>query len=144
MNRLKTIEEREKDLIDIHKALIENGITESVVKARGNNRDTQGWAVKCSSITVDEGSPIDNGDGTTTWEPFYVDRNVYKDPITAPGKKSKRGKITTYYNPATNIYFTDKIGLDMDNSAYDVMKTVYKNGSIIKEYTLEEVRVNNA
>ena len=41
------------------------------------NRDTQKCAFKCCSITI-------NG----------VEREVFKDPITDPGKKSKKGKLT--------------------------------------------------
>lgn len=108
-----------------------------------HDRDTQGWAVKCSSIDVDEGSPIDNGDGTASWEEFIVQRDVFKDPITAPNKKSKKGEITLYYNKETKVYFTDKVGIDFESS-YEVLEVVYENGKMVKEYTLAEARANNA
>jgi len=92
-----------------------------------NNRDTQAWAIKCSSITLSDGSEID----------------VFKDPITAPDKKSKKGKVTTYYNPATKIYFVDKINIDFDNGSRDILETVYENGEMKKEYSFDEVRNNS-
>ncbi|MEA1972448.1 MAG: hypothetical protein U9N34_04020 [Candidatus Cloacimonadota bacterium] len=108
-----------------------------------HDRDTQGWAVKCSSITVAEDIKEDHGE-EDGYRKILIDRDVFKDPITAPGKKSKRGKITTYFNKATNVYFTDKVGLDFDNGAFDIMETVYENGEMVKEYTFAEVRTNNA
>jgi nicotinamide phosphoribosyltransferase len=47
-----------------------------------HDRDTLGFAIKCSEITFKDGST----------------RDIFKDPITAPGKKSKKGKVTTYKN----------------------------------------------
>jgi nicotinamide phosphoribosyltransferase len=65
------------------------------------NRDTQRWAMKCSSITI-------NGKS----------RDVTKDPVTDPGKKSKTGKVALYsynsgfcYNTPDNKYLTvDRFG----------------------------------
>jgi len=94
-----------------------------------NNRDTMGWALKCSSITLE----TENG---------IVERDVFKDPITDKGKTSLKGKVTTYYNPVTETYFIDKVNADFDNSSYDVLETVFENGKMIKEYTLSEVRDN--
>jgi len=124
-----------KIMLDI---LVKNGYsTENIAFGSGgwlmqqHDRDTQGWAVKCSSITI-------NDNGTKK------DIDVYKDPVTAPSKVSKRGKITTYYNPVTKEYFVDRVGIDFENGSYDVLETVFKNGEIIKTYTLTEVRANNA
>lgn len=106
-----------------------------------HNRDTLGFAIKCSEITVDEGSPIDNGDGGAEMEHFFVPMGVFKDPITDPGKKSKKGKVTLWFNHATKEYFTDKI--DFSSSDFpitDMLNIVYENGKITKETTLEEIR----
>lgn len=89
-----------------------------------HDRDTQGWAVKCSSIVVDD---------------TQVD--VYKDPITAPNKKSKKGEITLYFNKETKTYFTDKVDIDFETS-YEVLEVIYENGKMVKEYTLAEARAN--
>jgi len=91
-----------------------------------HDRDTQGWAIKCSSITVDG-----------------EQRDVFKDPITAPNKKSKKGALTLYFNKETKTYFTDKVDMDFETS-YEVLETVFKNGKMVKEWTLAEARANNA
>lgn len=100
------------------------------------NRDTQRFAIKCSSITVEH-------DGAPGYPaPFQVNIDVFKDPITDHGKASKKGKVTTYYNKETKEFFVDKIGCDFE-TASDMLSTVYLNGNIVKEYTLDEVRVNS-
>lgn len=106
------------------------------------NRDTQKFAVKCSSITIE--APIF---GMT--EEFiselvgYEKRNidVFKDPITDPGKVSKKGKVTTYYNRATEKF---EVGIVGEDSMYkvDILETVYENGEIVKTYSMDDVRNN--
>src|SRR5690606_39533049 len=53
------------------------------------NRDTQKFALKCSATRV-------NG----VW------RDVYKEPVTDPGKVSKRGRLTLLRHAATGEYTT--------------------------------------
>jgi nicotinamide phosphoribosyltransferase len=65
------------------------------------NRDTQKFAYKCSSITIDG-----------------QHRDVFKCPKDAPFKKSKAGR------------FENDLRL----------QTVFLNGSVVKEYTLDEIR----
>lgn len=83
------------------------------------NRDTQKFAMKCSAMKVD-GKWVD----------------VFKDPITDPGKKSKKGRITLYKNE--NGYFTGPEA----HGAKDELVTVFANGKILKEWTFAEVRAN--
>lgn len=80
------------------------------------DRDTQRFAFKCSSATVD-GEEVD----------------VFKDPVTDKGKQSKRGLldlniegrcISTVQRPAKNSGLIN----------------VFENGKILKEWTFEEVR----
>ena len=106
-----------------------------------HDRDTQGWAVKCSSITVEE--PYMDAFGGKVGTFYEVERDVFKDPITAPFKKSKKGKITTYYNPTTKVFFVDKVGLAFENGSYDYMETVLEDNVLTKEYVLAEVRENS-
>lgn len=106
---------------------------------QNHTRDTSGFAVKCSNITIDVGSPIDNGDGTSSWEPSFIEKEVFKNPITDQGKKSKKGKVTTFYNEETGEY---KVGT-VENKYpgfITVLNTVYLNGFIVKESTLDEIR----
>lgn len=115
-------------------------------------RNTCKFAIKCSSIGVDEGSAIDTGllryfDGEsveeTVWEPFIIDIDVYKDPITDPGKTSKKGRVTTYYNPVRKEYFTDKIGRSFDGPTIEALKPVYLNGELLIDDTLDVIRGRN-
>jgi nicotinamide phosphoribosyltransferase len=99
-------------------------------------RDTQKFAIKCSSITTKHTQLIEFGGEDT----YTKDVDVFKDPITDPGKKSKKGKVTTYYNPTTEVYFVDKIGLDIDNGAYEVLREVFLNGKLLIDDSLETIR----
>ena len=64
------------------------------------HRDTQKFAMKESYVEI-------NGEG----------KDVYKDPVTDPGKKSKVGR--------------------QDNSEF---VTVFEDGKILKEWTFAEIR----
>ena len=91
------------------------------------NRDTQRFAMKCSSIRI-------NGE----W------RDVQKDPITDSGKKSKAGRVTLWtsggeYQSTVNqpTGWTDK-GLGWT----EALEEVYRDGKLVKEVTFDEVRAN--
>ncbi len=85
------------------------------------DRDTQKFAIKASAAIVDEQLLM-----------------VRKDPITDPGKKSKEGildlvigedgKFKTINRPDTQDY---------EDSA---LTTVFENGEILVEYSLDEIR----
>jgi len=93
-----------------------------------HDRDTQGWAIKCSSITLKDGTK----------------RDVYKDPVTGSNKKSKKGEITLWYNQASKRYFTDSIYYkENDAPVVEVLRTVYKNGRVANKMNLEEIRKIN-
>jgi nicotinamide phosphoribosyltransferase len=95
-----------------------------------HDRDTQGWAVKCSNITLRD----DEGD---------YDMDVFKDPITAPGKVSKKGKVSTFKDKVTGRIFVSQVGDDSCESCVDMLETVYENGKMVKEYSMAEVRSNS-
>jgi nicotinamide phosphoribosyltransferase len=80
------------------------------------NRDTQKFAYKCSEITVN-GQP----------------REVFKDPITDKGKKSKAGRLSLVLKDGQ---FTTVQG----EAKEDQLVTVFENGEVLKETTLDEVR----
>jgi nicotinamide phosphoribosyltransferase len=79
------------------------------------NRDTQKFAVKCSEVTVD-GKAI----------------AVYKDPITDPGKTSKKGRLA--------LIKTDTGYKTVASSVDDQLVCVYENGKILQEQSLEDIR----
>jgi len=101
---------------------------------QNHTRDTMGFAVKCSSITVEIGED--------TGHSYTQDIDVFKDPITDPGKKSKKGKVTTLYNPDTGEYKVTLVG-DKYPGFVQALKTVYKDGNILTNTSLDEIR-NNA
>ena len=86
------------------------------------NRDTQKFAMKTSAAKVD-GEWID----------------VFKDPITDKGKWSKKGRLQLYRDTQGD-YITDVDGATDDHYVEPLLKTVFLNGKITKEYTFEEVR----
>jgi nicotinamide phosphoribosyltransferase len=83
------------------------------------NRDTQKFAVKCSQVVVD-GEEI----------------SVYKDPVTDPGKRSKRGRLDLVQT--TGTYQT--VAETEETRALSKLETVYENGFLTKEYSFDEVR----
>jgi nicotinamide phosphoribosyltransferase len=88
------------------------------------NRDTQKFAFKCSWISV-------NGEG----------RDVFKDPIDAPGKRSKPGRHALVAMTGRD---GNKIMTVPESSASDadLLETVFEDGEVTQDYTLDEVRKN--
>lgn len=97
-------------------------------------RDTQKFAIKCSSITTKHYQSIEFGGEDT----YTKDIDVFKDPITDPGKASMKGKVTTYIDSeGTYIAGTlDKVPAD----CVEALEVIFRNGKMVKEYTLEEIR----
>jgi len=85
------------------------------------NRDTQKFAMKCSAAKI-------NGE--------WVD--VFKDPVTDSGKRSKKGRLHLYNSPNTGWITTNVASEGLE----DQLITVFENGNIVKEYTFEQVREN--
>lgn len=84
------------------------------------DRDTNKFAMKASWAKI-SGKDID----------------VYKDPITDPGKKSKRGRLMLYRDSVTGKIFT---GAENGVNAEELLIPVFLNGDILQEYTFEEIR----
>ena len=82
------------------------------------DRDTLKFAMKCSSITV-------RGE----------ERDVFKDPVTDPGKRSKRGRLALVRDgmPYTTMPAAG-------NGWRDELVQVYRNGVVTREWTFDEVR----
>jgi nicotinamide phosphoribosyltransferase len=85
------------------------------------NRDTQKCAFKCSEITID-GAAVD----------------VYKDPVTDPGKRSKRGRLTLQRNAETGRLETTTEG--RGDPARDVLVEVFRDGEVLRRWSFDEVR----
>jgi len=84
------------------------------------NRDTQKFAFKCSSVTV-----------------AGEERDVYKDPITDPGKKSKKGRLALIYQDG--VWSTVRESELVDPSSNRLVE-IFRNGEIRLEYTLSDIR----
>ena len=98
-------------------------------------RDTQKFAIKCSSITT--ATKFDESMGHD--RSVLKEINVFKDPITDPGKASKKGKVTTYID-SNGEYSTGLVDDPVDPSKHEALQTVYRNGTHIVQPTLEEIR----
>ncbi|OHA83448.1 MAG: nicotinate phosphoribosyltransferase [Candidatus Yonathbacteria bacterium RIFOXYC1_FULL_52_10] len=81
------------------------------------NRDTSKFAIKCSAIHI-------NG----MW------RDVMKDPITDPGKRSKAGRLKLIRNGHGFETVREESAGD------DELVTVFENGELVREYSFQEIR----
>ncbi|XP_063070987.1 nicotinamide phosphoribosyltransferase 2 isoform X1 [Engraulis encrasicolus] len=86
------------------------------------NRDTLNCAFKCSYVES-------NGKGM----------DVYKQPVTDPSKGSKRGRLSLRKN---SDGFIETVERGIGKPEEDMLVTVFENGSLLQDYTLEEIRKN--
>jgi nicotinamide phosphoribosyltransferase len=86
------------------------------------NRDTQKVAVKLCNAVIDG-----------------VDTPVWKDPITDPGKTSKRGRLGLMHDRTNNRFATvqDTYGNGISG---DILEPVFRNGELLRFQTLDEIR----
>jgi len=86
-----------------------------------NTRDTFGFAMKATYVEI-------NGEG----------RAIFKDPITDDGtKKSAKGLIQLY---SENGKLTYKDECSIHEEQQGLLKTVFKDGQLFKEQSLQEIR----
>ena len=84
------------------------------------NRDTLKFAMKCSAALI-------NGE--------WVD--VYKDPVTDTGKRSKRGRLQLIREPGgeyQTVYWSDS---QVDK---DLLQVVFRDGALLNQTTFDQVR----
>jgi nicotinamide phosphoribosyltransferase len=81
------------------------------------NRDTFKFAFKASAGFIND-----------EW------RDIKKTVVTEPFKESKAGRMKL--TNENGVYKT--VPIDADGN--DVLKTVFKNGKLIKKYTFEDIR----
>lgn len=88
------------------------------------NRDTHKFAIKCSSIVVDG-----------------IERDVYKNPITDFGKKSKKGRLDLIKeNGKYKTIVLDETYKIGDYHKDSELKTYYENGKIYCDYNLSDTK----
>ena len=91
-----------------------------------NTRDTFGFALKSTLAVI-------NGD----------EKMIFKDPKTDDGtKKSQKGRVVVYKKVDNTIGFIDNLMLNQDFTSTDLLKTIYKDGKIVKEITFSQIREN--
>jgi len=98
------------------------------------NRDTNKFACKASAAQLRKVSAAEV-DGE------WID--VFKDPITDPGKTSKKGRLRLV-RMMDGSYETIREDVYPKGPCEDVLVEVFRNGEILKEYTFDEVRANSA
>lgn len=86
-----------------------------------NTRDSFGMAMKATYVEID-------GEG----------REIFKNPITDDGTKQSATGLLRVKQENGRYILTDKVS--WDEEAQSELKTVYKDGKLIKEYTLAEIR----
>lgn len=85
-------------------------------------RDDQKFAMKASAVKADG-----------VW------KGIAKDPITDPGKASKKGRLTLVQR--NGEYKT--VNVEDDSIVFgDVLRTVFENGKLVNEITFDQVRAN--
>lgn len=67
-------------------------------------------------------------------------RRVFKDPATDPGKRSKSGKLTLVNSVYGGITTVDILNRQIMTIEKEMLETVFENGEMVKQYTLDEVR----
>lgn len=88
-----------------------------------NTRDTFGFAMKSTLAVI-------NGD----------EKQIFKNPKTDNGiKKSQKGKVVVKYDEEGEIQYYEGYSLNY-NDPQDLLTTIYKDGKLVKETTLQKIR----
>lgn len=87
------------------------------------NRDTLKFAFKCSSVTVDG-----------------QERDVFKEPVTASFKKSKKGRMKLCKIRGWHDYNNKFETVGLDDPREDVLQTVFEDGELLVETDLNTIR----
>lgn len=108
-----------------------------------NTRDTFGFAVKATYGEVNEFA----GEDPISGNPIMLakGREIFKDPITDDGtKKSLKGLISVHKNETKKGTVNEGlIAIDQctwDEEGTGLLETVFYDGKLIREYTLEDIR----
>lgn len=91
-------------------------------------RDDQKYAMKCSAVYRSN---------SKSW------KDVFKDPITDQGKKSKKGLVALFQRD-DGEFITDSVVNINDMVRFSALKLRYYNGEVFNEVTFDEVRANAA
>ena len=91
------------------------------------NRDTMKFAMKANAMQIDG-----------TWQ------DVYKDPITDPGKTSKRGVLSLMQRSGIGSHKWQTVRRDrLMPGEKDQLREVFRNGELLMDHTLDEIRARS-
>ncbi|CAL8335797.1 unnamed protein product [Merluccius merluccius] len=65
--------------------------------------------------------------------------DVYKLPVTDPSKRSKKGRLSLRRN---SDGFLETVEGGLGKPEEDLLVPVFENGSLLQDYTLDEIRKN--
>ncbi|MFM8933125.1 MAG: nicotinate phosphoribosyltransferase [Gemmataceae bacterium] len=82
------------------------------------NRDTQRFAFKCSSVTVDG-----------------VERDVFKQPVTDSSKRSKAGRMKLVLDKNTHAT------VPLSDPRPDLLRTVFRDGVLLESQSFASIRL---
>lgn len=86
-----------------------------------NTRDTFGTAMKATYVVID-------GEG----------QEIYKDPVTDDGTKKSATGLLQVVKENGSYVLIDKVNWEEEQQSE--LKTVFKNGKLVKEFSLSEIR----
>ncbi|MCF6438203.1 nicotinate phosphoribosyltransferase [Pseudoalteromonas luteoviolacea] len=86
------------------------------------DRDTMQFAMKASAVKV-----------KGLWH------DVFKDPITDHGKRSKKGRLAVVHDKVKGVKTIRESDL---GNRENLLKTVFKNGTLLIEHSFDEIRAN--
>ncbi|WP_261843094.1 nicotinate phosphoribosyltransferase [Aliamphritea ceti] len=84
------------------------------------NRDTLNFAMKTSAVKI-----------ANQW------RDVYKDPVTDTGKRSKKGRLAVIRNQTGELQTIRETELE---NQQNLLTPVFRNGELLKKFSFEEIR----
>lgn len=114
----------------IIKQLVAKGFVPSVVLGIGSytyqyvTRDTHGSAVKATDIQLGTGNH----------------QAIAKDPKTDSSKKSAKGLLMVVRNEQGELTLVSDVTPEQESSDANLLKTVYKEGKLVRSTTLAEIR----
>jgi nicotinamide phosphoribosyltransferase len=88
---------------------------------RNHSRDTLGFAIKATYVEV-------NGEH----------RDIEKDPVTDPGKKSHKGLLALHKDEFGNLTTKDVCSIEEEKEG--LLIPVFRDGKILKEYNFHDIR----
>ncbi|KAK6034067.1 hypothetical protein COOONC_28427, partial [Cooperia oncophora] len=66
-----------------------------------------------------------------------LQRDVYKNPVTDEGKRSKKGYLTLQRSSSGNL---ETVQEGLGNPDKDLLLTVFENGHLLIDWTLDDIR----